>query len=66
MTRRPDRYVRRGKPQPVAATAGRGRLYASLYSDGCRSNFLAYVRACFRQSGMTGGGVSRIVYRFWL
>jgi DNA polymerase-4 len=24
------------------------------------------VRACFRQSGMTGGGVSRIVYRVWL
>src|SRR5215471_14995960 len=23
---------------------------------------IAYVRACFRQSGMIGGGVSRIVY----
>src|SRR5438874_1861646 len=29
-------------------------------------NMIAYVRACFRQSGMTGGGVSRIVYRFWV
>jgi hypothetical protein len=27
---------------------------------------IAYVRACLRQSGMIGGGVSRIVYRVWL
>jgi CBS domain-containing protein len=30
------------------------------------TNMIAYVRACFRQSGMTGGGVSRIVYRVGL
>ena len=29
-------------------------------------HLIAYVRALFRQSGMTGGGVSRIVYTVWL
>ena len=53
----------------------RKRLHAGMFFL-CAANILgtptsmdhliAYVRAFFRQSGMTGGGVSRIVYRAWL